>query len=75
MAAHVLQTTIKEASLFFTRTDGRDARANRKMKDVAKQAVAFIAGTGLDIMINQYELDYDAQAIRESFYRMFNGKK
>ena len=39
------------------------------------EAFAFICGTGLEVMLEEYGLDYNADAIREFFYQRFNIKE
>jgi len=41
----------------------------------SKQALAFVMGTGLDIMIQEYGMAYDPDDLRETFYHIFHVKQ
>jgi len=58
----------------FVHTNGKLSREKQIMMRTSQQALAFIAGTGLDIMIQEYEMDYDADSIRENFFQIFHVK-
>ncbi len=59
----------KEASMYYTHTNGYFGA--KKMK-VASEALAFIQGTSLDIVIQTFGLNYDAQELRLTFFRKFH---
>lgn len=42
----------------------------QKVKD-ARESLAFISGTGLDIVIQEFNLDYDPDKLRNGFYTIF----
>lgn len=58
----------------FVHTDGRLSREKLNALEASKQAFAFISGTGLEIMLEEYGLDYDAEKIRENFNQKFHIK-
>ena len=72
----VLLQTFQEASLVFTETDKRVERDlpystyynNFHVNENKKKAFAFIKGTGLEIFIQHYNLEYDAQELRNTFF-------
>ncbi|GAB5657422.1 hypothetical protein JMUB7498_26690 [Staphylococcus aureus] len=43
-----------------------------KSSKTAKQALAFIEGTGLDLAIKTYGLDLDPKQLRYKFYAIFH---
>ena len=61
----------KEASLYYTLTNGR---FGPKRSQAASDALAFIQGTGLEITIQTFALQYDADELRTTFFRIFNVK-
>lgn len=64
-------SALKDAAMFYTHTNGYFSRSQRTL---ARQALTFIQGTGLEIAIRAYGLDYDAEEIRLNFYRTFHVK-
>ena len=62
--------SLLEASYVFTGTSNRTDN-ELKSSAVAKRAYAFIQGTGLDLAIQRFGLDYSAENIREEFNRIF----
>ena len=66
-----IMSAFQEASMFYTYTNGYFG--HKKMR-VASEALTFIQGTGLDICIQEYGLDYDPYHLRESFFRKFHVK-
>lgn len=70
-----LNQTLKDAAFMFIHTNG-GARGHdfKTMREASKEALAFIAGTGLDVMLQSYGLEYDAQKIRAIFYERFHIK-
>lgn len=61
----------QEASMFYTMTNGYFGEKNKR---IATKALAFIQGTGLDITIRAYGLNYDADQLRSVFYQTFHVK-
>ena len=45
------------------------------MMEASRQALAFIRGTGLEVMIQKYGMDYNADSLREIFYGQFHIKE
>lgn len=62
--------SLLEASYVFTGTSNRTDH-EIKSSAIARRAYAFIQGTGLDIAIQSYGLDYNPEVIREEFNRIF----
>lgn len=77
MALAALHDALRWASYMYVMTNNHPSN-DRSLKRHAhklcfsKEAFAFIAGTGLDVMIESYGLAYDAEEIRASFYNMFH---
>lgn len=61
----------EDAAILYTHTNGY---CSRSQKWLATNAVHFIQGTGLEIHIRQYRLDYNADELRNTFFRIFNVK-
>lgn len=66
-----LAATFKEASMLYVWTNGYLGEKNLK---TAKEALAFIQGTGLEIMIKVYDMGFDADSLRNTFFRTFHVK-
>lgn len=75
LATSVLRHTIFEASYAFVHTNGRASKEHLAKIGTSKEAFAFICGTGFEVMLEEYGLDYNADAIREFFYQKFHIKK
>ena len=48
-----------------------EGKTNPKLQESSRDAYAFISGTGLELMIEYYQLDYNAEEIRFQFYQRF----
>lgn len=66
----VIQNSLKEASYVYVGTSS-DPYHKFRSSVVAEQALAFVEGSGLDITIQRFGLDFDPMKIREEFHRMF----
>ena len=75
LATTILRHTFFEASYAFVHTDGKPTKEHLAKIGTSKEAFAFISGTGLEIMLEEYGLDYNADALREFFYQRFNIKR
>lgn len=64
--------TLLEAAYAIRSTGGKVTWSKTKSVGESKEALAFIKGTGLDIMLEYYGLAYDADLLRESFLERFN---
>ena len=71
MGMAAIASAFQEAAMFYTYTNGYFG--HKKIK-VASQALAFIQGTGLDICIKVYGLDYNPNELRQVFFRTFHVK-
>ena len=67
-----ISQAFEDASILYTHTNHY---CSRSQKWLATNAIHFIQGTGLEIHIKQYELDYDADVLRNTFFRIFNVKQ
>jgi len=67
----VLQNAFEEAAMLYTHTNGYFGKKNIGL---AKRAYAFIQGTGLEMCIQMYDLSYDADELRQTFFRIFHVK-
>lgn len=74
LAKEVLAKTILDAAYMFTHTNGKLTRERLTMYKTSQQAFAFLQGTGLEVMIQEYGLAYDAENIRSLFYEKFHVK-
>jgi hypothetical protein len=66
-----LTNAIFEASYVLTGSMALGRPITKSVMKVSKESLAFIQGTGLDLMIQEYQIDYDASKIRHCFYRRF----
>ena len=75
MGMACIMEAFKEASWVFTNTGNYFGRHKAsEMIKVGSEALAFIQGTGLEITLQCYGLDYDANQLRGTFYRTFHVK-
>jgi len=69
----VLMQNLQSAAYYISHTNANIFQYKRKheflyrMKD-GSASYAFINGSGLDVMLNQYALDYDAEKLRDGFF-------
>lgn len=66
-----ITSAFQEAAMLYTWTNGY---LGKKNEDIANEALTFIQGTGLDICIKVYGLDYDPQSLRNTFFHIFHVK-
>ena len=69
----VIVETFKSAAYLFIST-GFKIETSGSLKDKiaeGERSFAFIRGTGLEICIQEFELDLDADELRKVFYTMF----
>lgn len=64
----VLTDTLKDAAYVFFHTG---TISHEKQED-SRDSLAFIQGTGLDMMIIAYRINLDAENLRKSFFTMIN---
>ena len=74
IALSVLRHTFTEAAYMFVHTDGKMSHDKLIKLESSKQALAFISGTGLDILLQEYGLDYNADNLRRLFYQTLHVK-
>jgi len=70
----MLCQTLLEASYMFTKTSGSTTRNSHSSSEFSKQAFVFIQGTGLDIAIETYGLEYNPKELRDSFNKIFKAR-
>jgi len=73
MALSSLVDTFVSASYIFGNRHDANAEGltHKERMEVGKNALAFISGTGLNVMIEYYQLDYNADKIRKQFFGIF----
>ena len=75
MGLACIMSAFEEASWVFTNTGNYFGRHKAEpMIKAGSEALAFIQGTGLEIAIHAYGLDYDANQLRYTFFRTFHVK-
>lgn len=74
LAFSILKNTLVDAAFAIIHTNGKLNHSREIQMATSKQALAFLMGTGLDIMLQSYDLDYSADELRESFYQTFHIK-
>ena len=74
LAVSSLVNSLLEAAyiLGHRRKKNAEGKTNPRLQKASRQAFAFISGTGLDLMIERCQLDYDPDEIRSQFYILFN---
>ena len=75
MPGKILNNAFTEASYIFIHHTSNGAKPSREWLsgvEIAREAILFIQGTGLDIFINTYHLSYDPNRLRENFCEIFN---
>ena len=58
----------------YVHTDGKMTHDKLVKLESSRQALSFIGGTGLDILLQEYGLDYNADNLRRVFYQTFHVK-
>lgn len=48
-----------------------EGKTNPKLVERGKEAFAFVQGTGLELIIDYYQLDYNPDEIRDQFFNLF----
>lgn len=71
MALAIICNSLRDASYLFG-TSSINVRNHRDKFALATEAYAFIQGTGLEITIQRFSLDLNADNIRFNFYRIFH---
>lgn len=71
MGLGAIADAFKKASMYYTITNGQ---FGVKRLAMASEALAFVQGTSLDIAIQSFGLDYDAENLRNTFFRKFHVK-
>jgi len=69
LVLEVVYNLFREAAVQFVKTNGSIGKNELKR---SHSAMMFIAGTKLDMMLEVYHLDLDADALRRTFYRKFH---
>lgn len=63
----IIEIELKQAANFYF-TEYKNPKT--KMAKVASKSLAFIQGTGLEMVIENFGLMYDADALRNAFFSM-----
>ena len=73
LALSSLVNSILDAAYIFgyRKKKQSEGHINPEMVENSKEAFAFISGTGLNMMIEYYQIDYNAEELREKFYHLF----
>ena len=74
LALAILVQTFLEASyaLGHRRKHNAIGKTNPKLQSDGEEALAFISGTSLELLIEKFQLDYDSSEIRYKFYALFH---
>lgn len=71
----VLVEAFKEAAYYLNHTNGNGlSRTNLEQMSNGEASYAFLKGTGLEMAIEYYHLDYRAYDLRRSFMEMMRWK-
>jgi hypothetical protein len=67
----IIENTVKEASYYIIKTNNFGEKFSCKTMIAGSQSYTFMTGTGLELLIKYYNLDYNADKIRSGFnYRL-----
>jgi len=67
IGASILVETLRDAAYFFTHSSRSLTHHEKIHFRETQSAYAFVTGTGLDIFLSRYYLDYNAQKLRDLF--------
>ena len=73
LALSALVNSMQDAAYLFgfRKKKTSEGFINKKLYESSKEAYAFLSGTGLEMMIEYYQIDYDAEELREKFGQIF----
>jgi len=71
----VLCESLKEASYYFTGSGETGRPLSSSNKKNCKESLMFVQGTGLERMLNCYNLAYSGTKIRETFFTIFEHRE
>lgn len=60
----VIKEALQSAAYYLTHSNGN----NMRQLNEASQSFTFVSGTGLDVIINYYHLDYNSDRLKDAFY-------
>ena len=64
----VLVDALLEASCYFTGSGLNGRQLGERRMQECKESLAFVQGTGLDIIVDTYQIAYDTDHLRKSFF-------
>ena len=69
----ILVDALKSSAYFLNGSNGIKIR--RYNYSVGSSSVAFIQGTGLELMLQTYHMEYDADELRTNFFSLFHKRE
>ena len=66
----ILVDALKSSAFFINGSNGFKLR--RYGCKIGSSSLAFIQGTGLEIMLNTYHIEYNADELRNNFFSLFH---
>ena len=75
LALSIVAETLLDASYYFLNTSQHPSSRQRRKFTESQEAIAFIRGTGLELIIDFYHLDFDPDTLRDKFYEYFKVKQ
>ena len=69
----VLVDVIKASAYYMNGSNGY--RLKRYSQSVGSSSLAFIQGTGLEIMLDTYHIEYSADKLRSNLFSLFHKKE
>lgn len=71
----ILTETLRSASFMFFHSNNGVHEHSQSQKQKLRESYrsfAFVQGTGLDVLLDRYALAYNANLLREAFFKMFH---
>ena len=72
LALRILNNLLVEASYSFRTNSGHLTKEKKEALTHSSSALAFMRGTGFELMLDFYKLDYNPNSLRQNFFSMFN---
>lgn len=71
LAVKAIELAFHEAAYMFMKTNGKLTPTEMIYIKTSQEALAFVSGTGLNVMIESYGLSFNADILRQEFYASF----
>jgi hypothetical protein len=72
LGMQVIKQALQDAAYYVTHTSGT---FNRKAMTASYEAYMFVQGTGLEMVIQKFAIDLNAEVLKEEFNKIFDEKR